>query len=288
MQSSDIRSPQAASETGTRVRKLFVHQRYFGLGAQALHDGADRTVKRASGPGNETRINARTLSEDFRLDAAAGGTLLRAFLMEGVLYPDGNGGYHITERLREYALARVIEPLPRARAKALIRSACEIAVVVNRDVEGSPLMVDTIAVSGSYMSRWNLLTDLCLWLVLRRRSRQAARHGKPSLGTNEAVHQIRAAMKELSPFIVVRVVQDKQDMERPFTVVFQAKEELVDPSLPAWEKLRDWRALIGRHAAPAPKAGVSYEVPLELVTQQRGPRTLQRAKGAWGTVPKRG
>ena len=104
-------------------------------------------------PPEQARIDVRSLGEAFHLDAPASWELLRALLMGGLLYPDGSGGYLPTRHFREYALASVVAPLSRTRAKALIDRACELAARINADWVGNPLQIWTVAVSGSYMSR---------------------------------------------------------------------------------------------------------------------------------------
>jgi hypothetical protein len=134
-----------------KVRRLLAHQGYFGLEARAFHVGAKRTLERMSAPApKQARIDAHSLAEDFRLDAKPSGTLLRAFLAGGLLHRDGTGGYCVTERFREYALACVVVPLSRARAKALIDKTCGIAARINAD--WARTRHDKSCGSGSYMS----------------------------------------------------------------------------------------------------------------------------------------
>jgi hypothetical protein len=236
-----------ASQGGIKQRRLFMHQQYFGLEARAFHAGAERMLERVSAQAPEQlRINVRSLAEDFRLDAAASGTLLRAFLAGGLLYPDGNGGYYVAERFCDYARARVVVPVSRARAKALIGAACQIAARVNADWHRNPFLIETMLVSGAYMSRRDLLTDVSLWLVPRYRPKPRAWHLRPSVGKGDALHQIEEAMTALSSFMLVRMVPDKEDVHRPFCVVFQANEVALESSLPAWETLGRWSASVNQ------------------------------------------
>ena len=100
------REKGAAPQGGVKQRKLIAYQTYFGLEAGILHAGAKRALERMSAHAAEPlTISVRSLGEDFGLDSAASGTLLRAFLAGGLLYPDGNGGYYATTRFREYAFA---------------------------------------------------------------------------------------------------------------------------------------------------------------------------------------
>ena len=78
-------------------------------------------------------------------------------------------------------------------------------------------------VSGSYMSRRDPLPELLLWLALRRRPQMRARNRIPWVSKGDALRQILAKMKALSSFIVVRIVSDKQNVPRPFSVVFQER-----------------------------------------------------------------
>ena len=239
-----------ASRGAGNVRRLVADQRYFGLEARALHAGAERVLTRVSAQAPEqARVDVHMLGEDFRLDAPATRALLQALLTGGLLYPDGNGGYRPTRRFREYALACVVAPLSRARAKALIDRVCGLAAHINADWTSNPLRIKVVAVSGSYMSRRDQLADLSLWLVLRRRPETRARHWRPSMSKDDALRQILEPIHALSSFIVVRIVADRQVVRRPFSVVFQANEDVVEPSVPTWERFRDWGVSISRRLA---------------------------------------
>jgi len=231
-----------------KLLRLLANERYFGLEALALRAGMQRALKRMSTQAPEqARITARSLGEDFCLDAPASGKLLHAFLAGGLIFADDRGGcYRPTERFREFALARVVVPLSRARAKELIATACRVATRINADWDRNPFLIETIVVSGSYMSRRDPLQELLLWLVLRRRPQMRARNWKPWVSKGDALRQILAKVKALSSFIVVRIVSDKQNVPRPFSVVFQASEHMIDSSMPAWERVRDWSASISR------------------------------------------
>jgi hypothetical protein len=233
---------------GTNAARLLANERYFGLEAFALRAGMQRVLKRISTHAPEQpRITARSLGEDFYLDAAASGKLLHAFLAGGLILGDDRGGcYCPTERFREFALARVVVPLSRARAKELIATACRVATRINADWDRNPFLIETIVVSGSYMSRRDPLQELLLWLVLRRRSQIRARNWNPWVSKGDGLRQILAKVKALSSFIVVRIVSDKQNVPRPFSVVFQASEHVIESSLPAWERVRDLTASISR------------------------------------------
>ena len=279
-----------SSGAGSTPRKLIAHQRYFGLEARVFHAGAERMLKRigAQRP-RQARIDVRSLSEDFGLDAPKSAALLRAFLAGGLLYPDGGGGYEASERFRVYALAQVVVPLTHAQAKAVINAACQVAEDIDAAADRNPILIETMAVSGAYTNSHDLLAELSLWLVLRRRPRPGTQRSAPLPGKNDACRQIEAKMRGLSPVLVVRIVSDKRQVERPFTVVFQAKDEVSEPPRRAWERLRDWGASLGRRpvstqADPEPRA----VAPMELVSVQRSPRTPERQPSVWGKAGKRG
>jgi len=94
---------------GATIRRLVADRTYFGLEAQALRAGAERALARLSAkPPGQSRIDVRSLGEDFRLDPAASSALQREFLMGGLIHPDGAGGYLPSRLFRQYALACVV------------------------------------------------------------------------------------------------------------------------------------------------------------------------------------
>jgi hypothetical protein len=167
----DAREKSAGVTSATKYRRLIADQRYFGLGALALHDGANRMLARIAAQAPQPgRIDVRSLADDFRLDTAASWTLLRAFLVGGLVHPDGTGSYRPTTRFREYALACVIIPLSRARARTLVGRAKERVASINAGAIQNPYRIQALAIAGSYMSRCDPLPELSLWLVLEERS----------------------------------------------------------------------------------------------------------------------
>jgi len=247
METAKAGGTPTASQSGAKVRRLVADQQYFGIEARAFHAGAERMLARMSArPPEPTRISVRTLGEDFALDAAASWTLLRALLAGKLLHQDAGGGYVATARFREYALASVVVPLSRTRARTLIEAVSNIAAQINADWNRNPYLVKVVAVSGSYMSRRTVLPELSLWLVLRRRPQLRTRRWKPLVERDVALRQILAAVSAPSSFIKVRIARNTQDVQRPFSVVFKTHDDTFEPSLPTWERLRDWGASISR------------------------------------------
>jgi hypothetical protein len=232
------------SRPTAKVRRLIADQQYFGLDAKSFHDGAQRTLRRLSTAA--PRIDVHTLGEDFGLDAAASWTLLRALLVGGLLLSDGPGVYKPSARFREYALAELVMPMSRLRAKDLVTQARGLAARINANWGRNPYRIRMVLVSGSYMSRSDRLPELSLWLILRRRHELRTRRWNHGLSKSDAMRQIASAMKELDQLVVVHVVADKQAVPRPFSVAFEAEDALGDPSLHSWNRVRSWGASISR------------------------------------------
>jgi hypothetical protein len=234
-----------ASASARRMRRLIVDQRYFGLGARAFHAGAERMLERitaqAPAPAN---IELECLGNDFQLEPADSLGLLRALLTGGLLVPDGTGYYQPTARFREYALAPLVAPLSRPRAKMLVDAVCDRAAQINADWARNPFEVKMVAVAGSYMSRNDQLPELSLWLVLRSRREKQTRRWRPMLSKAEGLRQILTAVSAPSSFIVARIVAHKSVVPRPFSVVFQASE-MVGTGVSASHVFRDWGQSLG-------------------------------------------
>jgi hypothetical protein len=276
-----------AQSVAIKPRTLIAYQLYFGLEARVFHAGAQRMLERmrAHAP-DQTCINPRTLAEDFRLDAAASGTLLRAFMADGLLYPDGAGRYEATDRFREYASADIAIPLSRSQAIDLINRACGVAARINAEWQRSPFLIDTVAVSGNYLSGAHPVTELPLWLVLRFRRQPPTRNPIRSQGKDEALNNIKAALRALNSLIVVHIVPDKEKVQRPFSVVFQ--EGMTSPAPPALGSLRNASAPFNRRPVETPLGtGSPHNVPAGSPGSQPD-RPVQRDNSAWIDVSKRG
>jgi len=242
--------PLEPSAPISHARRLIADQRYFGMEAFALRTGLGRALARlAAQPADEARIDARGLAEDFQIDAAASATLLTTLLTGGLLYPDGAGRYQPTRAFRDHALARIVAPLTRERAKSLLDKSCRLAVRINAEWDHIPYRIETIAVSGSYMSCRDQLSELSLSLVLSRR--HDAQVAKPRLGKDAARGKLVDALSALSSFMVVRIVADRNAAQRPFSVVFQAAEHVAETESEPEprDRIRDWSASLGRWLA---------------------------------------
>ncbi len=239
-----IKSPQPKN-----ARRLISDQQYFGLEAGVLRAGAKRALARVTGRTSAESIDVRSLGDDFRLDGAASASLLSALLAGGMLYPDGTGTYRPTRLFREYALASVVAPLARERAKALVDRACALAASINAEWDNVPFQIETVAVSGSYMTRRELLPELSLSLILCPRPVSPKPRPASTLNKDEGLRRVLEAMRALSSFIAVRVAVDRSGVQRPFSVVFQIDQNLMDAPVGGWDRFREWSASVTRWLA---------------------------------------
>jgi hypothetical protein len=234
------------------IRKLVAGERYFDLEASAFHAGAERCVARVS-ESPKPHVDVTALAEDFQLEPAAADALLVALLEGGLLQPEGNRRYRLTSRFRDYALAPIVQPLSRARARTLVERACRKVAHINADWPRNPFVVRMVAVSGSYMSRREHLPELALFLVLRPRPGSRVRRWRGAMSRRDALQQILALMTAMSSFIVVRIVADRRAVPRPFSVVFQASDEARETTAPMWERFAVWGASISRARRTGPR-----------------------------------
>jgi len=225
-----------------KPRTLVSSQLYFGLEPVVFVRGAARALARiAELPLGRAFVSVDTLAQDFELDSAKAARLLRAFVAQEVLEPEpGSSDYRVTARMREFAQAHIVPPLTRADAREVVDRACALAEKHNAEAVRNPLFIDRMAVSGTYME---VATDqvgkLALWAVVRPRNLGAAR---PALTENQGAHEIRVALRELAPHIVVQVVTDIASVERPFGVPFQAGNEMPPEPATTVAPLLDWAA----------------------------------------------
>ena len=144
-------------------------------------------------------------------------------LFHGLLDPPtiDRTGYGLTPQFVELAAARVVEPLPRARAKQLLIEACTVAERINEEDVHNPLMIIAFAVYGDYMTPSHHLAALSLGLVVDLRpATRRMRFGR-SMRKTEGALAIKEAFKNLSSFVRVRMVTDVRTLPRPFSVVFE-------------------------------------------------------------------
>lgn len=208
-----------------KIRTLVTRRLYFGLDPLSLRAATARVLARVIGlPPERARVSVRNLCQDFGVDAAQGQALIEELVAERLLLPPDElqADYGLTTRFREFATARVVDPLPRQRARQLLAQACALAARVNEEWTHNPLEIEAVAPFGSYMTRDTYLAELSLGLVVRpRAAAHRARWGKMKSKTDGA-REIRSAFREISSFVQVQMVNETRLLPRPFAVAFNA------------------------------------------------------------------
>ncbi|HVE51069.1 MAG TPA: hypothetical protein VNG69_15825 [Casimicrobiaceae bacterium] len=209
-----------------RPRTLTTQRLYFGVDAFKLREATSKVLSRVVGLGPErARVRAEDIQHDFGVDTIEGATMVEEMVAEGLLAPRREGGeYQLTDRFREYANARVVEPLSRSRARAIVASARQLADRINTDWMRNPLEVAALAPFGSYLSQDPTLESLPLGIVVRMRP--ATRRARWRMLTKaDGAHEIRGAFKALSSFVHAQLLMDVSELPTPFAVVYQALED---------------------------------------------------------------
>lgn len=207
-----------------KARTLVARHRYFGLDPLHLRTAAGRVLTRIVGlPPERAHVRAEHLKQDFAVDTREGDALLDDLVHGGLIKPHAGhpDDFEVTDRLREFAAARVVEPLSRARARQLVARACELARQMNAEWTRNPLEIEALAVSGAYMSRSDELADLTLGVVVRSRGPdRRARWGRMA-NKQAGAQAMREELCSLSSFVVVHFVTELAALPRPFSVVFR-------------------------------------------------------------------
>jgi hypothetical protein len=210
-----------------KQRTLITKRLYFGIEAQRLRDASGRVLSRVVGLTPErARVSAAHVQHDFGMDTVEGRALVDEFVAEGLLRPrsDRQGDYFLTERFVEVASARVVEPLPRAKAKLLVARATDLAAELNADAPTNPLEIEAVATYGSYMSLDDEMGDLDFAVIVHMRPRPrrllTLRRMAPKA---EGAEQIRTAFRALSSFVNVQLLTELRLVPRPFAVIYQQR-----------------------------------------------------------------
>jgi len=137
---------------------------------------------------------------------------------------DAATSYGVTDRLAEYANARVVEPLVRSRARHIVAGARELAAQINATWPRNPLEIEAIAPYGCYISQDLYLDQLPIGIVVR--ARPASRRARwRMLSKTDGAQEIRMAFRSLSSFVHAHLVTQLSDLAPPFAVVFQAGDD---------------------------------------------------------------
>ncbi len=204
--------------------QLVTRHLYFGVDALRLQIAAGRVLMRVHGrPPDRATVGLETLAQDFRLDTRESRTMVEKMLRAGLLErtePDA-AEYGITDKFRQYAQARVVEPLPRTRAQLMLTHMADLAAHFNRTASRNKYEIEALAVYGRYMSREPELPELSVGVTGRRRAPLA----RPVVGRATVAtgghRQIRDLFEDLSSFVQIRFFHRLQNVPRPFTVIFK-------------------------------------------------------------------
>jgi hypothetical protein len=210
------------------ARTLSAQRRYYGMEPMQLLQATARVLTRVAGlPPERARVSGRSVQQDFALDTVQGQALVENFVEDGLLrrHAERRGDYQLTPRFLEFASARVVEPMPRAKARQLVSAASRLAERINAEWARNPLEVDALAVSGSYMSRSAELPELTLGIIVRPRS--AARRFRffRRVNADEGASRIQNEFRDMSSFVNAYIAIDTQGILRPFSVIFKAEAQ---------------------------------------------------------------
>ncbi len=205
-------------------RTLVADRLYYGLEPAHLRAAAARALTRVVGlPPERARLTDAHLGRDFALDGAQAAILAEALVAHGLLEPPATGqvGYALTAEFVAIANARIVEPLPRRRARHIVAAARTLAAQINDDDAHNPLAISALAVYGDFMSRQAHLAELSFGIVVDRRAPTwRTRFGRMQHKV-EGAQSLRNAFRELSSFVRVRLVTELPALPRPFSVVYE-------------------------------------------------------------------
>ena len=204
--------------------QLVTRHLYFGVDALHLQIAAGRVLMRLHGrPPDRATVGIDTLAQDFRLGERESLSMVDQMLQYGLLergQPNANQ-FAITDKFRQYAQARIVEPMPRTRAQLMLTHMADLAAHFNRTASSNKYEIEALAVYGGYMSREPELPDLSVGVTGRRRTLNARPVvGRATVPTG-GPEQIRELFEELSSFVRVTFFHRLQNVPRPFTVIFK-------------------------------------------------------------------
>ena len=204
---------------------LVTRRLYFGVDAMQMRDSTARVLSRLEDlPPEQPVIKLAALVEDFRVSAAASRTMVEEMLRHGLLQrlSDRSGEYGVTEKFRLYADARIVEPLPRSRAKMLLNHVADLAWHFNRTAIENKYEIDALAVFGPFMSLEPELEELTVACTGRRRVPAERPAAGRATKAQQGHEQIRELIEGQSSYLQARFFQRLDDVPRPFSVIFKS------------------------------------------------------------------
>ena len=210
-----------------KTMTLVARHLYFGMDPLQLRDAANRVLTRVPEfMSNSAAIQLDALIEDFHLTPSASKAIIDEMVQSGVLTqlpPSVGSAYGLTNRFREIARARIIEPLERSQAQLLVAHCAEVAEKFNRSAHRNKYEIEAVAVYGHYMTRNKAIAELELGITGRHRQ---AVHQKNFIGRatspTEGTSEIRALFEKQSGFIDVCFYKRLSLVPRPFSVIYKA------------------------------------------------------------------
>lgn len=204
---------------------LVTKRLYFGIDPYRLREATERVLTRIDGiPPERAAVRLDALVEDFRISAAASRTMVDEMVRQGLLQRlDGRGReYGVTDTFRKYAGARIVDPLHRTLARAVLDRVTDQAWRFNRTALNNKYEIEAVAVYGAYMSTDVELPEISLGVTGRRRppvERPAA--GRATVPTEGHEH-IRRMFESFSNYIETHFYQRLTDVPRPYSVIFRS------------------------------------------------------------------
>ncbi len=204
--------------------QLVTRHLYFGIDAMRLRDAAGRVLMRVHGqPPERATVSLDTLARDFQMSARESLAMVDQMVQSGLLERRraDSDQYAVTEKFRQYAQARIVEPLPRVRAQLLVSHMADLAQHFNQTASRNKYEIEELAVYGDYMTREPDLAELSLAVTGRRRVPDTRPvFGRATLPTG-GHEQIRELFEGLSSFVHVKFMRRLNDVPRPFSVFFR-------------------------------------------------------------------
>lgn len=207
-----------------RPRTLTANRRYFGIAAEQLREGSGRVVARVVGlPPERARVRVEHVQQDFHTDTVGTLALVDEFVAEGLLRPraERDGDFFLTERFIEIAAARIVEPIPHARARFLLDEAAKLAARINEEWRRNPYEIEAVAAFGSYMGLDDEIPEVDVGVVLRPRAPARRSRWKRMAEKHVGAHEIRHAFREVSPAFHVQLLRDMRQLPRPYALMFR-------------------------------------------------------------------
>jgi hypothetical protein len=194
------------------------------MAAEQLREGSGRVVARVVGlPPERARVRVEHVRQDFHTDTVGTLALVDEFVAEGLLRPraEREGDFFLTERFIEIAAARIVEPIPHARARILLDEAAKLAARINQEWRRNPYEIEAVAAFGSYMGPDDEIPEVDVGVVLRPRAPSRRTRWMRMAEKHVGAHEIRHAFREVSPAFHVQLLREMRQLPRPYALMFR-------------------------------------------------------------------